>query len=128
MVSTECHQVPGRRELTSIGVPIVTVETSGANCFYSSIALNNDWGGSFGVPDEVDIVTEGDSVKIAHLKKLTSKATSLAATSPSPGVVKMALAKGERVRCLSVPDEMTMSAACSFAGNVIITYDLRPPD
>ena len=79
MVSTEYHQLPGRRELTSIEVPIVTVETSGANCFYSSIALNNDWAGSFGVPDEVDVVTE-DGVKIAHLKKLTSKATSLAAT------------------------------------------------
>ena len=120
MVSTEYHQLLGRRELTSIKVPIVTVETSGANCFYSSIALNNDWAGSFGVPDEVDAVTE-DGVKIAHLKKLTSKATSLAATSPSPGVVKMALARGGSVRCLIVPDEMTMSAACSFAGNVILS-------
>jgi len=81
--------------------------------------------GSFGVAKEVDIVTEGDGTKIAHLKKLTSKATSLAATSPSPGVVKMALAWGGGVRCLSVPDEVAMNTACSFAGNVVITHDLR---
>ena len=67
-----------------------------------------------------------DGVKIAHLKKLTSKATSLAATSPSPGVVKMALTWGGSVRCLSIPDEITMNTACSFAGNVVITHDLRP--
>jgi len=79
------------------------------------MALGSDWAGSFGVPDEVDIVAEEDGIKIAHLKKLTSKATSLAATSPSPGVVKMALARGGSVRCLRVPDEMTMSTACSFA-------------
>ena len=128
MVSTEHnYYVLGRHELTPIEVPIVTVETFGANCFYSSIALNNGWTGSFGVPDEVDIETE-DGVKIVHLKKLTSRATSLAATSPSPGVVKMALARGGGVRCLSVPDEITMSAACSFAGNVIVAHDLRPPD
>ena len=90
------------------------------------MALNNDWAGAFGVPNEVDIVME-DGVKIAHLKKLTSKATSLAATSPSPGVVRMALARAS-VRCLSVPDEMTMRTACSFAGNVTIKHDLQPPD
>jgi len=90
------------------------------------MALNNDWAGSFGVPDGADAVME-DGVKIAHLKKLTSKATSLAATSLSPGVVKMALARAS-VRCLSVPDEMAMRTACSFAGNVIITHDLQPPD
>lgn len=116
----EQHQVPSRRELMATEVPIVAVETSGANCFYSSMALNNDWAaGSFGVPDEVDIVMEEDGVKIAHLAKLTSKATSLAATSPSPGVVKMALARRGSVRCLSVPDEITMRTACSFAGNDI---------
>jgi len=69
-----------------------------------------------------------DGVKIAHLKKLTSRATSLAATSPSPGVVKMALTWGGSVMCLSIPDEITMSTACSFAGSVIITYDLQPSD
>ncbi|KAF9653133.1 tryptophan synthase beta subunit-like PLP-dependent enzyme, partial [Thelephora ganbajun] len=95
-------------------VPIVTIETSGANCFYSSMALNKDWAGSFGVSDEVDIVTE-DGVKIVHLRKLTSRATSLAATFPSTGVIKMALARGGDIRCLSVPDEMTMSTAYSFA-------------
>lgn len=125
MVSMKHHRVSGGRWLTPVKVPIVTVETSGANCFYSSIALNEDWAGSFGVTDEVDIMTE-DGVKIAHLKKLTSKATSLAATSPSPGVVKMALTWGGSVRCLSIPDEITMNTACSFAGNVIITHDLRP--
>jgi len=91
------------------------------------MALNSDWAGSFGVPDEIDVVTE-DGLKIAHLKKLTSKATSLAATSPSSGVVRMALAWGGGVRCLSVPDEMTMSTARSFAGNVIIAHDPQPPD
>lgn len=125
MVSMKHHRVSGGRWLTPVKVPIVTVETSGANCFYSSIALNEDWAGSFGVTDEVDIMIE-DGVKIAHLKKLTSKATSLAATSPSPGVVKMALTWGGSVRCLSIPDEITMNTACSFAGNVTITHDLRP--
>jgi len=126
MVSIKHHRVPGGCRLTPIKVPIVTVETSGANCFYSSIALNENWAGSFGVTDEVDIMTE-DGVKIAHLKKLTSKATSLAATSPSPGVVKMALTWGGSVRCLSIPDEITMNTACSFAGNFIITHDLQRP-
>jgi len=125
MVGVKRHRVSGCRWLTPVKVPIVTVETSGANCFYSSIALNEDWAGSFGVTDEVDIMTE-DGIKIAHLKKLTSKATSLAATSPSPGVVKMALTWGGSVRCLSIPDEITMNTACSFAGIVIITHDLRP--
>jgi len=122
MVSIDCRQVSGQHELTSVQVPIVAVETSGANCFYSSMALNNNWADSFGVPDEVDIMME-DGVKIAHLKRLTSKATSLAATSPSPGVVNKALARAS-IRCLRVPDEMTMRTACSFAGNVIITHDL----
>ena len=89
------------------------------------MALNGDWAGSFDVADEIDIVTEEDGVKIAHLKRLTSKATSLAATSPSPGVVKMALTWGGSVRCLSIPDEMTMGTACLFAGNVIVTHDLE---
>ena len=124
----EHRQVPGRRGLTPIEVPIVAVETSGANCFYSSMALNTDWSGSFGVSDEVDIVTEENSVKIAHLKELTSKATSLAATSPSPGVVEMALAWGGSVRCLSIPDEITMNTACSFAGNVVITHGIQSPN
>jgi len=96
-------------------VPIVAVETSGANCFYSSMALNSDWTGTHGVPAEIEIVVGEDGVKIAHLNKLTSKATSLAATSPSPGVVKMALAWGGGIRCLSVPDEMTMNTARYFA-------------
>lgn len=89
------------------------------------MGLNDNWANSFGVTDEVDIMTE-DGVKIAHLKKLTSKATSLAATSPSPGVVKMALTWGGGVRCLSVPDEITMGTACSFAGNVTVTHDFQP--
>jgi L-serine/L-threonine ammonia-lyase len=128
MVTIEHNRIFGWRELTPIKVSIVTVETYGANCFYSSIALNSNWTASFGVPEEVDIVTEEDGVKIAHLKKLTSKATSLAATSPSPDVVKMALARGGSVRCLSVPDEIAMSTACAFAGNVIIAHGPRPPD
>lgn len=126
MVSTDHHRAPSGHQLTSIKVPIIAVETSGANCFYSSIALNDDWAGSFGVANGVDIMTEEDGVKIAHLKKLTSKATSLAATSPSSSVVKMALTWRGRVRCLTVPDEVTMSTACSFAGNVIITHDPEP--
>lgn len=108
-----------------IKVPIVAVETSGSNCFYSSMTLNNDRG-SFGVPDDVGITIEEDGVKIAHLKTIDSKAKSLGATSPSLTVIRMALAWGGGVRCLSIPDEITMNTACTFAGNVIITHDLRP--
>lgn len=40
--------------LTIDKVPVVTVETFRNDCFYSSMALNSNLAGSFGVPDEVD--------------------------------------------------------------------------
>lgn len=55
-------------------------------------------------------------IDIVHLAQLKSLATSLGATSPAAGVVKMALSRPGPVRCVSMPDEVAMQAALHFAG------------
>jgi L-serine/L-threonine ammonia-lyase len=62
------------------------------------------------------VFDEHHGVKIAHMKRITPKASSLGASSASAGVVKMALQHPGGVVCLTVPDEMTMWAAGRFAG------------
>ena len=107
--------------LTTSLVSLVAVETTGSNCLYQSLSLND---GPF--PGSVDSrpAREGTQaeyfedidVTVAHVTKLTSKATSLGATSPSAPVVKMALQRSGSIKSLCVPDEMTMQAAALFAG------------
>ncbi|KAH9901158.1 tryptophan synthase beta subunit-like PLP-dependent enzyme [Cubamyces lactineus] len=101
-------------------VPLVTVETHGSNCFYQSLSLND---GPF-VGDVASRPTpEGTTaeynrehgVTVAHLAALTSKATSLGASSPSAAVVKMALEREGDIRSVCITDEMAMQAALNFA-------------
>ena len=47
---------------------------------------------------------------------LTSRAASLGATWPAPGVVRMALDHAGGVKCVCIPDELAMFAARGFAG------------
>lgn len=58
---------------------------------------------------------EAHDVEVAHIQ-LTSMVTSLGATHPAPAVVKMALDRPGSVRCVTVPDELTMQATRMFAG------------
>lgn len=63
-----------------------------------------------------DEAIETRTVKVAHLASLSSRATSLGASSPAPSVVPMALHRKGAVRCMTVSDERAMEAALRFAG------------
>lgn len=98
-------------------MPIVAMETLGSNCFYSSMALNSNWKGGKGIPEDTDVTFDEDhNVKVANLKQISSRASSLGACSPAPGVVGMALRRKGEVKCVCVPDAMSMGASVSFAG------------
>lgn len=58
---------------------------------------------------------EDQQVRVANIQ-ITSRALSLAATSPSPFVVKAALERKGGIICATIPDEMAMSTAGLFAG------------
>jgi len=99
-------------------VPVIAVETHGSNCFYQSIALNQGPfpGSPLGPPEGVTAIQdEAYGVQIALLSNLTSRATSLGASSPSAGVVNMGLKRGGSVKCVCIPDELTMQTAIQFA-------------
>jgi len=56
-------------------------------------------------------------VLLAKFNGFSSKASgSLGASQPATEVVKMALVRKGGVRCVSVPDELSMQAAGSFVG------------
>ncbi|KAI0362690.1 tryptophan synthase beta subunit-like PLP-dependent enzyme [Trametes cingulata] len=101
-------------------VPLVTVETHGSNCFYQSLSLNEGPFAGEVASREVPAGTRAErvaehDVTIAHLSSLTSRATSLGASSPSAAVVKKALQRKGGVKSVCVPDEMAMQAALNFA-------------
>ena len=53
---------------------------------------------------------------MAHFTEFSSKASSsLGASEPSAGVLKMALERPEGVKTVSVPDELSMEALVPFA-------------
>ena len=99
-------------------VPIVALETIGTDCFFHSMSLNK---GSFNVnpplPAGVDIVHDAENnVKLAHFSRFSSKASgSLGASQPSARV-KMALGRQGGVKCVSMPDELSMQSLVSFLG------------
>ncbi|KAJ7734945.1 tryptophan synthase beta subunit-like PLP-dependent enzyme [Mycena maculata] len=97
-------------------VPIVTLETIGSNSFYHSMMLNR-LGGNAVLPEGVTIVHDAvHDVQLAHFSTFSSKASgSLGASQPAAGVVKKALQRVGAVICVSVPDELSMQAAYSFA-------------
>ena len=96
-------------------VPVVALETHGSACFYHSIAANRALIGD--APAGVALRTDDThGVRIAHVAELKSKATSLGASEPSAGVVRAALRRAGGVKCVTVPDEVTMQLAGAFAG------------
>ena len=100
-------------------VPFIAMETLGSNCFYQSLSLN---AGPFIVPplppkEGTEVVHDSTyDVNFARLAKLNSRASSLGASWPSPGVVKMALERKGGVTSVCVSDEMGMQTAVRFAG------------
>lgn len=70
------------------------------------------------LPAGVNVVEDEETgVKLAHFNGFTSKASgSLGASQPAARVVKMALERKGGVKCVTVPDELSMQALLSFAG------------
>ncbi|KAF9036707.1 tryptophan synthase beta subunit-like PLP-dependent enzyme [Panaeolus papilionaceus] len=110
--------IEGCRKVGWDFVPLVAMETIGSDCFYHSMSLN---GGRFNssekkLPLGVNLVYDDEhKVHLAHFTGFTSKASgSLGASQPAAGVVKMALERSGGVKCVSVPDELSMEALTSF--------------
>ena len=99
-------------------MPLVALETHGSACFYHSISMNEGKWRAEGQPVQgiTPIYDKEHQVKLAHVDKLTSRATSLGATTPSAGVVKAALRRPGPMAYVKVPDELSMQAAEIFAG------------
>lgn len=98
-------------------VPIIALETHGANCFLESMSANLS--ASVCMENSTNITIKQDpihNVKLAHIHHLTSKASSLGASEPAAGVVKMALERKGSVTCVSVPDELAMQTGRLFTG------------
>lgn len=90
------------------------------------MSLNNNRSGSAHVlPQGVDLVhDDANDVSLAHFSGFTSRASgSLGASQPAAKVVRMALQREGGVKCVSVPDELSMQTLISFAG----TSQLVPP-
>ncbi|TBU32290.1 tryptophan synthase beta subunit-like PLP-dependent enzyme [Dichomitus squalens] len=110
-------------------VPLVTVETHGSNCFYQSLSLNE---GPFSGDVSSRLTPEGTraeycrehNVTLAHLANLTSRASSLNASSPSATIVKKALERRGGIKSVCLPDEMAMQAALYFAEDHKILAEL----
>ncbi|KAH9951361.1 tryptophan synthase beta subunit-like PLP-dependent enzyme [Amylocystis lapponica] len=108
-------------------VPFVVLETHGSNCLYESLALNPGPFAAAPAAPRAGIRAAHDAahdVTVAHLAEITSRATSLGASSPAAGVVKMALGRAGGVQSVSVPDELAMQAALGFAEDHKIIVEL----
>lgn len=105
-------------------VPVVALETHGSNCFYHAGSLNTQGFSSrrslpTNIPPEAPYtvqISEEYQVAVPYMHALTSRAASLGATSPAPGVVHMALNHAGGVKYVCIPDELAMFAARGFAG------------
>lgn len=115
-------------------VPIVALETTGSNCFYNAIAINTrNFTSKVPImpstevedssPYTVEIVEELH-VAIPHMKALKSRAASLGASSPAPGVVRMAVDRAGGIKCACIPDEMAMHTARLFGNDHKILTEL----
>lgn len=101
---------------TQYAVSVIAMETQGSDCFYHSVSLNP---GQFGpdLPPNTEIsLDEHHNVKLAHLEHITSRASSLGASSPAPAVVSLALERAGGIRCVGIPDGLAMQTAVRFAG------------
>ncbi|KAJ6546455.1 tryptophan synthase beta subunit-like PLP-dependent enzyme [Mycena vulgaris] len=106
-------------------VPIIALGTIGSNSFYHSMALNKR-GSNVALPEGVTVVHDAEhDVQLAHFSSFSSKASgSLGASQPAAGVVKKALERAGGVICVSVPDELSMQAACSFSDDHKLLVEL----
>jgi len=120
-------------------VPIIGVETHGSACFYHSVQATRGNESQLPPGAAVKEVTVSDAlraysvkrstrqdeaiedrtVRVAHLASLSSRATSLGASSPSASVVQMAVDRKGGVRCITVSDERAMEAALRFTGMAV---------
>jgi L-serine/L-threonine ammonia-lyase len=121
--STNLVEQLGQDPCTCLLVPIVALETNGSNCFYHSISINpgrfNASAKILPIGAEAFYDTQHD-VAVAQLNHLASRASgSLGASSPAPAVVKMALERKGHVKCVTVPDELSMQTLLRFAGTCI---------
>jgi len=102
-------------------VPIVALGTLGSNSFHHSILLNSSGSSEFAtkLPSYVTKVhDETSGLDLAHFNAFPSKASgSLGASQPAVGTVQMALKREGGVRCVSVPDELSMQSAVAFAND-----------
>ncbi|KAI0818835.1 tryptophan synthase beta subunit-like PLP-dependent enzyme [Irpex lacteus] len=108
-------------------VPIVGMETHGSNCFYQSISLNKGPFASSPLPpaEGVEVLhDEQAGVNVAKLPKLTSRAASLGASWPSPGVVKLALERKGGIKSVCVSDEFAMQTSLQFADDHKLLIEL----
>ncbi|KAH8983570.1 tryptophan synthase beta subunit-like PLP-dependent enzyme [Lactarius hatsudake] len=106
--------IEGCRDAGWDDVPVVALETHGSACFYHSVAANRTPAAD--APTGVTLRTDDThGVRVAHVTELKSRATSLGASEPSAGVVRAALGRAGGVKCVTVPDEVTMQLAGAFA-------------
>lgn len=106
--------IEGCRDAGWDDVPVVALETHGSACFYHSVAANR--APTDDAPTGVTLRTDyTHGVRVAHIAELKSKATSLGASEPSAGVVRAALDRAGGVKCVTVPDEVTMQLAGAFS-------------
>lgn len=98
-------------------VPVVALETHGANCLYQSLAANpGPFSGNSGLSEDVRIEHNSTyNVNVAHLPAITSRASSLGASSPAAGVVRMALERKGSIKSVCIPDELAMQTGIGFA-------------
>jgi len=103
-------------------VPIVALETIGSDCFYHSMQTNRrpKLSSERAAPLVEGVMTfynEKHSVELVSLPAITSVASSLGASSPSAGAVKMALQRKGDIICALVPDALSMQTALAFAAD-----------
>ena len=108
-------------------VPIIGLETIGSDCFHHSLSLNRTLCniGEKKLPPGVDVIhDEENDLYLAHFNNFSSKASSsLGASQPSVGVMKMALERTGGIKSISVPDELSMSTLALFASKSLVIGD-----
>jgi len=103
----------GTNQIGWSDVPIFTLETDKSSCFYHSFLMNR-FADTYTPPDFVECIEDEEhKVKLAKVVPM-SKATSLGASQPAAGVVRMALDRPGPVHCITIADEFAMKVALDF--------------
>ncbi|KAG6829843.1 hypothetical protein H0H92_003286 [Tricholoma furcatifolium] len=109
-------------------VPLIALETTGSDCFFHSMSMNEGRFNSVkrSLPSDVSVLENQEyDVTLAHFNTFSSKASgSLGASDPSARVVKMALTRPGGVVCGSIPDELAMQALTTFADDQKLLVEL----